>query len=723
MLLAAPLLLLASCGGDDDGDDGLPDAGGSVDAPADPDGAVAMPPDAGDDGDASPLDPDAGRTGEAPAVALAFPPSTGVVATNTLVMRGTAVDEDGVRAIRVNGMEATLELLPGGSVAWSLAVSLQPGSNDLIIQSEDEQGHIDPAAARASIDYTGGVLRAPRGMTLDPSRGRGLFVDRELPALLAIDPATGLLTVIADRHTGTGPALEIPRDVILDVQNDRALIVDGDDGDGLLALVAVDLETGDRTIVARIFGDPNSVAVDTASNRALMGYVRDYETTDDPCGLLAVDLGTGEVTNVSGPSFGSGPLPGCAFSSLVLDAQSPAGPRILSLSGSAVLAVDPATGDRSMVFDVGTSGVGSVSSFDLDTASNRLLLAASTGLYAVDLGSGALTMISEGDTGGGHVALDVAAGQALIASPAQQMIMRIDLDTGARTILSRQFPGSGPRLQSPAAVALAPSGQHVLVTDVGQSALLTIDMATGERSVLSSSNVGGGPALQSGFSLDVDASANQAFIISGQSLIAVDLATGDRTTISSANRGSGLAFQCPRELVVNPENDTLVVADPCTWPLFRVDPATGNRTAMPTDRADIYADALALDREGERLLALDIGMEPELLAVDLASGDITILADAQTGSGPMFEDPEAMALDAKRGRALIYDGDLDILLAVDLATSERTIVSGATRGIPLHEARFLSMDPERDVVLTVDNALDAFVVIDLHTGQRVVASR
>lgn len=558
---------------------------------------------------------------------------------------------------------------------------------------------------------------------MDPARSRALFVDRELPALLAVDPATGLLTVIADRHTGTGPALEVPRDVILDAQNDRALVVDGDDGDGLLALVGVDLETGDRTIVARIFGDPISVAVDTANNRAFMGYVRNYETTDDPCGLLAVNLGTGEVTNVSGPSFGSGPLPGCAFSSLVLDTRNPAAPRVLSLSGPAVLAVDPTTGERTMVFDISTSGLGSVSSFDLDAANNRLLLAAATGLHAVDLGSGALTMISDGSTGSGHVALDAAAGQALIASPAQQMIMRIDLDTGARTILSRQFPGSGPRLSSPAAVTLDPSGQHALVTDVGESALVAIDLATGERSVLSSNDIGSGPALRSSFSLEVDTATNQAFIITGQSLTAVDLATGERSNISSANRGGGIAFSCPRELVLNPETNTVMIADPCTWPLIRVDPATGQRTAMPTDRTDLYADALALDREHERLLVLDIGMEPELLAVDLASGDITPLADAQTGSGPMFVDPEAMALDAKRGRALIYDGDQDVLLAVDLATSERSIVSGATRGIPLHEARFLSMDPDRDVVLTTDNALDAFVVIDLHTGQRVVVSR
>jgi hypothetical protein len=122
----------------------------------------------------------------------------------------------------------------------------------------------------------------------------------------------------------------------------------------------------------------------------------------------------------------------------------------------ALFAVDPATGARTLVSDLGDATQGPV-------GSNPLGITVNPGgtILVIDFGAGT----------GGHGAL-----------------FAVDPATGARTILSDFGNGTqGPIGSAPGGLTLSPSGS-ILVTDAGVRALFTVNPTTGARTILSDFN-------------------------------------------------------------------------------------------------------------------------------------------------------------------------------------------------------------------------------------------
>lgn len=147
-------------------------------------------------------------------------------------------------------------------------------------------------------------------------------MDRAYNALIALDQATGTRTIVSDSRRGRGPVLNAPGSFALDPTRNRALVVDisaDPDGEpGPSVLVAIDLDTGDRTILSDSdngtgpdFAFPNAITLDRENNRAL---VADYGAA----ALIEVDLATGKRTIVSDRNTGSGPSFG-SLDSIALD--------------------------------------------------------------------------------------------------------------------------------------------------------------------------------------------------------------------------------------------------------------------------------------------------------------------------------------------------------------------------------------------------------------------
>lgn len=83
---------------------------------------------------------------------------------------------------------------------------------------------------------------------------------------------------------------------------------------------------------------------------------------------------------------------------------------------------------------------------------------------------------------------------------------------------------------------------------------------------------------------------------------------------------------------------------------------------------------VVLDAANDRALVVDSDLDA-LLAVDLASGDRTILSDSSTGTGTDFLVPFSVAVDAANNRALVIDRGFDALFVVELGSGERAIAS------------------------------------------------
>jgi DNA-binding beta-propeller fold protein YncE len=382
-------------------------------------------------------------------------------------------------------------------------------------------------------------LANPQGVRLDPDGGAALVADGA--RLVRVDLATGDITEL----TGMGPAFGNAMGLVVDAPNRRAFVADA----LLAAVLAVDLDTGERTVVADTdLAFPAAVAFDAAAGRVLVA-----DTVRDAA--LAVDAATGAVAALWESSFGAGaPL---------------ASPRDVALDGDRALVADFARGlvavatDRAAL-DGGGPDFQVPLGVAVDAVGGRALVAdsAAAALFAVDLATGARTIVADGFAGPIGVAHDAARDMAYVLDGA--VFLDVDLATGDRAPLPA---GSGPVLVVPRGFALDAAHGRLLVVDDGLDALLAVDLATGARS-----EIVGGFAVPADVALDA---AGRAFVVDTDvdGIVVVDLATGVRTEVA----GAGPPLLSP---VAVAYDGRLLVLDAALSALLAVDPETGERVVL-----------------------------------------------------------------------------------------------------------------------------------------------
>jgi DNA-binding beta-propeller fold protein YncE len=185
----------------------------------------------------------------------------------------------------------------------------------------------------------------------------------------------------------------------------------------------------------------------------------------------------------------------------------------------------------------------------------------------------------------------------------------------------------------------------VAVHDVGTA----VDAFDGDA------EVGTGPAFCGLMALAVDIAGDRAFVTDTclDAVVLVDLTTGDRSiysddddTFSDGPVGEGPALLSPSRIVIDGPNQRLLVSD-------------GSRRAI---MAVSYAPA----SPGLRSILSD--------DMDADQGN------AAVGTGPALVGPTGLAIDAARARVLVTTTlqQYDVVIAVDLTTGNRSIVSGLT---------------------------------------------
>jgi hypothetical protein len=164
-------------------------------------------------------------------------------------------------------------------------------------------------------------------------------------------------------------------------------------------------------------------------------------------------------------------------------------------------------------------------------------------------------------------------------------------------------------------------------------------------------------------------------------IYALDLATGERSVFSDGSvPGSGHQFSLPGAAAIDIDNDRLLVIDEIQNSIVAVDLETGFRSVfagdgIPNSGTDLFfrAEDILVDAPGNRALVADIGA---LIAIDLDSGARTVISDSSVpDAANMFDFATGVALDRRNNRALVLDADRQSIIAVELSTGERVIVS------------------------------------------------
>lgn len=365
-----------------------------------------------------------------------------------VVVQNTAAGPSPVSLI-VNDRFSTFEAVDKDTPAEVRVVNVSPDAPSLDVIGDP----VSTSFPEIPFSSTGNLS----GIAVDSANGRALVVDNGLAAVVAVDLQSGVRTVLSGSAVpDTLNPLLGPAGIAVDSANGRALVADKSQG----ALLAVDLQTGARTVLSnsftpdtvnRLFG-PVSLAVDSANGRALV-------VDNAQRAVLAVDLQTGARTFLS--------------NSATPDA-------VNAFSGPAGIVLDTANG-RALVAD------------------NRL-----DSLLAVNLQTGGRTILSNVVVPDAvnpfsspvSLALDTANGRALVVDNRSAAMFAVNLQTGARTILSNATtPDAVNPFSGPSGVAIDDANSRALVVDNRQGAVVAVNLQTGARSILSASPSANGVAF------------------------------------------------------------------------------------------------------------------------------------------------------------------------------------------------------------------------------------
>ncbi len=195
-----------------------------------------------------------------------------------------------------------------------------------------------------------------------------------------------------------------------------------------------------------------------------------------------------------------------------------------------------------------------------------------------------------------------ATGTLAVVNGLPQGIFRIDPQTGDRTIVSgcvddfcSSIRGGGPDfvLDLSTASRLTIVDGALLLADVGMRSIVRVDPETGNRTVVSSDTRGTGRRFVSPRDLAFEAQGTLAVVDApAQTVMRVNVDTGDRTIISgplaeqscidaAALAGTGPCLDFPGSITVS-QNRALIVVDEflADGAVIQIDPVSGNRRIL-----------------------------------------------------------------------------------------------------------------------------------------------
>ncbi len=449
--------------------------------------------------------------------------------------------------------------------------------------------------------------------------------------------------------------------------------------------------------------------------------------------LVRVDTSTGERTIIAGcideectARRGEGPS---IDSSTGIELSIAANQSIVATDFERVIRVDEITGDRTVItgcVDAGcTDVVGNGPVFEHPQA------------IATDV-DGAFIVIYD--------------------RPAIQSVVRVDPETGNRTVISGCLDatcstriGEGPPFAGRRSIAIGPSGE-LMVTDTRRRGMISIDPQTGNRAVVTGcldgeciEQAGTGQAL--GFPTSLTFRENGSIIVADQSrgdILLVNTSTGNRNAFFGLRHG-GPPLSRPSG-IAQVGTQTFVVADADFGSLIQVDARTGDRTKISGCRdfrcTEQIGDgpplsapiAITINAE-QQLLVLDESLDA-VIQVDSQFGDRRIISgcrgspcSTQTGNGPQMDTPTAITT-GQAGTLFVATRGVNAAFAIDPATGDRTIISGCVDSDcvqrigtgPLFSHPISMAQGQRNTLFILDAGMDALIRVEVLTGDRTVVA-
>ena len=529
------------------------------------------------------------------------------------------------------------------------------------------------------------------GLKVDVSAGLAYTTDWTSASVIQIDLNTGARTVIADNSVPDAANTFIsPSAFVWDEAGNRMLVLDR----GRRSLIEVNYDDGSRRVISsprlpndnNVIYNPAGIKLDLVNNRVLVLESQSYANTT----IFAIDLTTGERTIVTSVPTSSNAYYGfdvdLANSRVLLTNRN--GLTELSFTGTSQLVVGGNYSDV-ILDDVSANAF----ALKIDTYDR------SREIVGISLSTAVVTAVPTSVTPDASelmdnpvdIVMDEANNRAFVLDEFRAAILSVDLDTGARSLFADNVIASAQSnvsFTSPKGIALDSAGGRLLVTDTQK--IIAISLATQARTLITDNTMATVEStidLVSNYGITVDSINNRALIIelSPRAIIAVNLTSGARTVFTDSNTAvaeSTVELSEMLYLVIDAANNRVIVSN-----------------SSPTDT---------------------------IVAVDLDTGARTVLSDNSSPGGNSFtySIPRGITLDSANNRVIVQDWFYNSLTSADLTDGTRTTVpSSNSNNVFTFGTAGIAHDTEHNRALIVEKDRDAIIAVDLITGEKVVLSQ
>lgn len=220
---------------------------------------------------------------------------------------------------------------------------------------------------------------------------------------------------------------------------------------------------------------------------------------------------------------------------------------------------------------------------------------------------------------------------------------------------------------------------------------------------------------------------NQQLLISDSDLdmiVAVDLSSGVRSKFMHNGVGNGKPLVSPLDFVLDEKNNIAYIADNggnAQEVVHAVDLATGDRTQIGdiNNQYNVWVEDIVLDGDANILYVI---FAEEILRINIATEETDVLTGELTGTGISLGYLTGGTLDASNNRLLVTDGEKSLIIAIDLTTGDRSVISSTAMGIGSGEAlgwiSNIELDIDNNSAFVISRTERAVFTLDLDTGNR-----
>ena len=663
-----------------------------------------------------------------PSASILFPGKISRANGSLVTIKGTAEDTGGVKAVRVNGELATTAFSITDSndvrtlVNWEITVESST-DQEIIIETEDYFGNIDQQAEVITI--LNEVIPRPISFTIDHVNSRliGQLDSSTFSILDLITNQTSTFTV--DTLNFRGP---------FSYQESSNRLIYSTIYDGKLQVVSVALETGQAQVIlnldlaleslwssARI--ESSDIAQDEDQLYLLLTYFSAVNNQDDKSIAFNLNLETNELSTVfdgktvSGNTITTDFMAYSADGLVVFDETFSENNRVslveLDGSDSEILSEDLGLTSTNINIDhvnsvAYTSGYGGFAKIDLTNGEHEVL--------SLDADAGDLSIAQIRSTG-----IDAQKNRLLVSDSSLDIIMAINLATGARTNVISNGVGEGRVMIAPRELALDEVNNRAYVADDGGNApsfILSIDLETGNRTKV--------VTFEHEFNyyfdgMSLDSEANLLYTVINNELISVNIDDGFTRVVSSRYIGLGALFSSLDGATLDTVNNRILTFAFAEEAILSIDTTTGDRSIIATSKSGMEVgtgasiantSALALD-EKNQVIYVASQFDKNIIKIDLATNERTVLLTSCNDVNLVDSGLSSLSYNETEN-SLLFRNDVAMKYKIDDNTCEMLTFDTSAYFLDLEE------NQKGQIYATGFNSL---YQIDMETNQNVIISK